>query len=48
MIAKISLYCILKLTKNSDPDKYSHSGYVFDLIHMKLFNCLMLVGLVKI
>ena len=27
MIAKISLYCILKLTKNSDPDKYSHSGY---------------------
>ena len=26
-ITKINVHCILKLTKNANPDKYSYSGY---------------------
>ena len=33
-----SLLGAAKLTKNADPDRYSFSGYVLDLMHVDFFN----------
>ena len=34
---KYCLYRAVKLTKNTDPDKYSHSGYILNSIHVHFF-----------
>ena len=41
------LWGVVKLTKNTDNDKYGYRGYVFDFIHVQLFHY-HLMELVKI
>ena len=39
-----SLFGIVKLNKNANPDKYSYSGMVLDLTKVELFHCQMNCG----
>ena len=43
-----SLFGAVMLIKNADPNKYSYSGMVLDLMHNQLFHCLVVMDLVKI